>query len=50
MDRNQLLIIRNIKTAFPGWMSELAGAYDDDNVDDTRGLWCYLDHNSLRLY
>ena len=47
MDRNQLVIIRNIKSAFPVWMSELAGAYDEDSADDTLGLWCYLDHNNF---
>ena len=47
MDRNKQITLRNVKSAFPTWMVELAGAYDGDNMDDSMGMVSYLDHNKL---
>ena len=46
MNRNEQIRIDNVKSCFSRAMIEMAGAYDEDENDDSQGLTQYLDQNS----
>ena len=45
MNRNEQIRIANVKLCFSISMIELAGAYNEDENDDSQGLTQYLDQN-----